>query len=458
MAEPKGIDRLPRPMRLEPAPHPLSILFLYSRLPLPMTTGDELTVAHLLEFLHARGHRVDFVTLASNRPRLAPAHREWLESRCRRVEILPHSRMGGLLQAGRGWLRGWPAQIGYLHSPAQLARTRELLTRESYDLAYAYYVRSAEALKLAAERVTTTFLALQLSQTLNTRRLSETAASWPERLFYRFESRRMGRYEARIWRRFTRTVLIGEKDREAIAAMCREHGEPEIDNVVFGPHGVDTERFAPRDPDLEEPATVLMSGVMRYAPNVEAALWLAREVWPRIRAARPEARLHLVGRDPVPALRELDGEAGITVTGTVPDPADHMARATVCVAPIRAAAGLQNKLLEYMAMGRAVVATPVANEGIGARDGRELLLATGPDDFAAAVLSLMADAGRRRRLGAAARHFVLERWTWEGPFLALEDAFYEALGKSRDAGGGGAEHPRAFPGDPPALVKSGSRK
>ncbi len=456
MAEPKGIDRLPRPMRLEPAPHPLSILFLYSRLPLPMTTGDELTVAHLLEFLYARGHRVDFVTLASNRPRLAPAHREWLESRCRRVEILPHSRTGGLLRAARGWLRGWPAQIGYLHSPAQLARTRALLARESHDLAYAYYVRSAEALRAATGRVAATFLALQLSQTLNTRRLSETAASWPERLFYRFESRRMGRYEARIWRHFTRTVLIGEKDREAIAAMCREHGEPEIDNVVFGPHGVDTERFAPRDPGLEEPATVVMSGVMRYAPNVEAALWLLREVWPRIRAARPEAKLYLVGRDPVPALRGFDGEAGVTVTGTVPDPGDYMARATVCVAPIRAAAGLQNKLLEYMAMGRAVVATPVANEGIAARDGRELLLAAAPGEFATAVLSLMADAGRRRRLGTAARRFVLERWTWEGPFLALEEAFYEALGRCRDTGESAAERSRTAPGSGPRLAKSTS--
>ncbi len=427
MMSEEGLDRLPRRMVLDPAPRPLTILFLYSRLPLPMTTGDELTVAHLLEFLHARGHRVDFVTLASNRPALKPEHEKWLKSRCRRVDILPHRKVPALLRAGLGWLRGWPAQIGYLYAPAQLARARELASGGSYDLGYAYYVRSAEALRATGDRIATRFLALQLSQTLNTLRLSETAASWPERLFYRQESRRMGRYEARIWQHFTRTVLIGKKDREAIAAMCRQHGEPEIDNVVFGPHGVDTDRFAPRKDVPEEPETVVMSGVMRYAPNVEAALWLVGEVWPRIRAVRPAARLFLVGRDPVPALVELDGRQGITVTGTVPDPADYMARAGVCVAPIRAAAGLQNKLLEYMAMGRAVVATPIANEGIGARAGRELLLAEDPEAFAAAILGLMEDPARRRELGREARRFVVERWTWEGPFLALEQAFYEAI-------------------------------
>ena len=121
-----------------------------------------------------------------------------------------------------------------------------------------------------------------------------------------------------------------------------------------------------------------MSGVMRYAPNVEAALWFAREVWPLVRAERPEARFFLVGRDPPPAVQALDGKDGITVTGTVEDPADWIARAAVCVAPIRAAAGLQNKLLEAMAMAKAVVATPEANEGIRAPEGEAVLLAREP--------------------------------------------------------------------------------
>jgi glycosyltransferase involved in cell wall biosynthesis len=142
---------------------------------------------------------------------------------------------------------------------------------------------------------------------------------------------------------------------------------------------------------------------------------------------RPQARFFLVGRDPAPALQALDGQNGIVVTGTVEEPADWIARAAVCVTPIRAAAGLQNKLLEAMAMAKAVVATPEANEGIGAPVDEVLLLAREPGSFAQAVLALLADPARRDRLGKAARTFVEAKWTWEGPFLELEQAFLAAV-------------------------------
>lgn len=422
------LDR-PKTMRVDPAPRPLDILFVYTRLPVPMTRADEMTVAHLLEFLHARGHNVDLLTLASEGKELPEAERAWLESRTRELHILPHPWAPALMRAKLAWLRGDPFQVGLLTSPAQCALAERLARSRRYDIAYGYYVRSAEALRNAAPFVGASFLALQLSQTLNTMRLARTASRQIERWFFRRESACLARYEARIWRNFTRTVLIGPKDMEAIRSCCRRFGEPPIDNVVFGPHGVDTERFAPRDPAIVDPDLVVMSGVMNYPPNVSAALWFLDEVWPKIRAARPTARFALVGRDPVADLVAHSGRDGITVTGTVRDPGDWIARAAVCVAPIRAAAGLQNKLLEAMAMGRPMVATPEANEGIAARDGRELVLAETPAAFARAVLDLLADPARAAELGRNARAFIEHHWTWEGPFLALEQAFYEAIGR-----------------------------
>lgn len=427
-----GYHRVPRPMALEPAPRSLRVLFLYSRPPLPMTRGDELTVSHLLEFMFQRGHKVDFLTLSPQGYVLRDDHKAWLESRCRRVEMFEISKYSGLLRGGLGVLRGAPFQIGFMASPAQVSRARELAASQSYDLGYAYYIRSTPVLQAVADRVGASFLALQLSQTLNTKRLSETAHTLIERLFYRFESARLGVYESRIWKDVDRCVLIGPKDLDAIRQVCRAQGEAPLNNHVFGPHGVDIDQFAPADPDIIEPATVTMSGVMSYAPNVEAAIWFAKNVWPRIRADRPDARFTIVGRDPEAAVRALDGQNGIVVTGTVDDPAEWIAKTTVSVAPIRAAAGLQNKLLEAMATAKPVVATSVANEGIGAVPDRDVIIADTPELMADAVVSLLNDPARREELGGQARRFIEEMWTWAGPFLQLEKAFFEALdGKKR---------------------------
>jgi sugar transferase (PEP-CTERM/EpsH1 system associated) len=434
MAEPgrDGAMRVPRPMRLAPAPRRLGILLVYSRPPLPMTRGDELTMAHLVEFLHARGHTVDLVTLDAGRA-LDPAHRAWLERRCRRLVVLPRSRARSALRAVMGILVGRPLQVGWFRHPGQLAWVEAALARERYDIAYAYYVRSAEALRSARRRPggPATFLAMQLSQYLNARRLAATTRSPLERLVFGLESRLLRAYEARIWRDFSRTVLIGPADLAAVREACRAEGVAPIDNAILGPHGVDTGHFRPRPEVAQEPSSVVMTGAMRYPPNAQGALWLATEVWPRVRAAEPAARLWLVGREPPAAVRALDGRDGITVTGTVGDVALWLARAAVAVAPIRAAAGLQNKLLEAMAMGKAVVATSAANEGIGALPGRDLLLADEPGAFARAILDLLADPARAAALGAAGRAFIAAGWTWEAHFLRLEAAFLEALAEVR---------------------------
>ncbi len=426
-APPDGVMRLPRAMRLDPAPRPLRILFIYSRLPLPMTRGDEQMAAHLLEFLHARSHLVDFVTLADGREPI-PAHRTWLESRCHRLVVLPQPRLGSVAGMLGGLLRGRPLQVGWFRSAAQLAWAERAVAAERYDVAYALYVRSAEALRrIARPGGPVTFMDLHLSQYLNTRRLADTTRSAAQRLLYRLESRLLRAYEARIWRHFTRVRLAGPSDLAAMREACRAEGVPGIDNVVLGPHGVDTGRFRPRPEVAVEPDSVTLTGAMRYAPNAQAALWLAAEVWPRIRATRPDARLYIVGRDPPAAVTALDGRDGITVTGTVDDPADWMARAAVCVAPIRAAAGLQNKVLEYLSMGRPVVATTAANEGIGAVPGRDLLVADAAAAFADTVTGLLADPARARSLGEAGRAFVTASWTWEAHFLQLEEAFLATL-------------------------------
>ena len=419
---------LPKEMRVERSPEPFSIAVVYSRLPLPMTRADQMTVAHLLAFLSARGHAIDLYAL-DNGEEISPEHRTWLEETCRSVNVFPHPLLWRLAGVTMGFLRGLPLQVGWFSNAAQKRAVRAGL--DKVDVGYSYYVRSAETLRglgrsrnNATGRVT--FLAMQLSQALNTKRMAEHYRDWKEKLLYAVETRLVRNYEPRVWSDFTRTVLIGQQDVDEIATACRERGLAEIDNVVFGPHGVDVDRFAPKTDIEEEPFTLVFNGVLRTYTNVHAITWFAENVWPLIREKETRAQLLIVGRDPRPEVVALGDLDGVTVTGEVPDPADYIARAAVCVNPVQVGAGMQNKLIEFMAMQKAVVATSVANEGIRATPDNHLVIADDARAFADAVLALLADPARRAALAEVARRYILEHWTWEAHFLTLEAAMIDA--------------------------------
>lgn len=411
----------------------LRIAFVYSRLPFPMMRGDQLTVAHLIAFLTARGHTVDLYTL-DMQGKLTAAQRHWLARTCRKLHVYRQGPVRILRGLATGLCRGEPAQVAMFRNGALQHDLSAAIDAGEYDLVYSYYIRSAHAVpeRLSRRRDQArdgdpvSFLAMQLSQSLNSRRIFENERTPLRRLFYRLETALCERYEARVWQRFTRSVLIGPADVAKVRAVCIAQGQPEIDNWVYGAHGTDLSRYQPARPEDVVAGRVVFSGSMLYQPNVQAALWFAEQCWPQIRAAMPDAELVIQGRDPVNEIRELDGRNGICVTGTVEDVGVHIRSASVCINPMLAAGGMQNKLIEYMACGKAIVATSVANEGIMAPTNT-LCLADNPQDFAASVIALLSNAGLRNALGHAARRYVEENWTWESHFLKLEKAFFESI-------------------------------
>ena len=423
--------KFPKPMCVKRTGRPLRIAVVYSRNPLPMRRADQMTVAHLLAFLHARGHEVDLYCIETG-GKADAADAAWVATHCRNVRCYRHD----LLSIARGLfqvpLRLLPLQVGLFLNPAQACDLRKRIAEGAYDVVYTYYLRSAEAAvglgrPRCGDKGPVTFLALQLSQTLNTRRIAENAPNLFYKLLYNIECRLMARYEAQVWRHFTRTVLIGHKDVEAIQQTCREERLPPIDNYVLVAHGTDIDRLAPRIDIAERPDHIVFTGVMRTPTNIQAVQWFASKVWPLLRAKRPNATWSIVGREPSSEVRRLGMLRGVTVTGTVDDPSMLVAEAVVCINPMQAGGGMQNKLIEYLANGKATVATSVANEGIGAVNGKHLLIADTPQQFCDEILMLLDDSSRRAQLGAAARKFVVEHWTWEANFLKLEDEFYRAL-------------------------------
>ena len=429
---------LPPPLNVPPALRRLRIALVCSRLPLPMARADQLTVAHLISFLAARGHTVDLFTLDTGENPTAE-QRAWLDQRCRQLVVFRQPKANSILRLVGAVATGKPMQVGWFTNRAHIQAIRQAISFRHYDVAYAYYIRSAEGLRaLCAAGIEPTpghpptILAMQLSQSLNTRRLAQNSGRLRDRIIYGVEQALVRRYEANIWRDFSRTVLISEKDADEIRLACRERSVPEISNYVLSPHGVDTGRFRPR-PDIDaDPATLVFSGVMGTNTNVHAITWFVKNCWPAIKAEVPDVRLLIVGRRPAREVIHLAAhDDAIKVTGEVPDPAEYIARATVCINPIQIGAGMQNKLIEYLACGKAVVTTPTANEGIHATAGTHLLEAAGAEAFADAVIALLRNPQMRAALGKSARDYIQSYWTWEKHFLALEGEML-AIARLRD--------------------------
>ena len=237
--------------------------------------------------------------------------------------------------------------------------------------------------------------------------------------------RLVGALDERAWRRFERralaavdaAVVFTERDRRALAGL--DAGTP-IHTIPFGVPlpGV------PLDPAGAPPPTVLFVGNFRHAANVDAATWLGEALFPPVRERLPGARLEIVGASPTPEVLALSGDA-VSVIGKVPDVEPHLDRAAVVAAPLRVGGGMRVKVLEALAAGKAVVATPLAVEGLDVVPGEQLEVAADARDFGAALERLLRDESRRRELAGRARAWACERLGWDRAVERYERLYAE---------------------------------
>jgi glycosyltransferase involved in cell wall biosynthesis len=203
--------------------------------------------------------------------------------------------------------------------------------------------------------------------------------------------------------------------------------------VELIPNGVDTDHFRPLDPpDPSAAQRIAFTGAMHYPPNVDAALWFAERIWPRLRRQVPELYFEIVGRDPDPSVVALGRRPGVVVTGEVADVRPHIARSRCVVVPLRAGGGTRLKILEAMAMARPVVSTALGAEGLTITPGHDILIADDPEGFAAHVLDVLGSPERAARLGQASRRLVDTRYRWNQCLEGL-DRLYERLLGARAA-------------------------
>ncbi len=372
-----------------------------------------------LQALARRGHRI--CVLAAQPPEdrdadLEPLHRLGVEIHC-----FPLSRGRTLWNAWRAWMRGEPFQAGYADHPALREALRRSL-RERWDVVHVEHLRGAGfAREIPIDR-----LVFDAVDSI-TRLFEQAQALAPgclTRWLARLELARTRQFEAGWLAAFPRIVVTSKEDAAALRRLAPD-GRASLTVI---PNGVDLEFFRPQAVPREL-ATLIFTGKMSYHANMAAALDLIREIMPRIWAQRPEVQLWIVGRNPPPRLRQAARDPRVEITGTVPDLRPYLARATLAVCPLRYAVGIQNKVLEAMAMGTPVIATPPVLGGLQAVPGRDLAVAEGAGAFAEEVLRLLDDGVERAALGAAGRAYVETYHRWE--FLAerLEEVYSRPGGK-----------------------------
>ena len=388
----------------------MKLLVVCARPPWPPTMADAMTVDRLVRFLSVRGHRVDLACFAETAEG-ERALRNGLAAFCHRIEVvrLPKWRSYASTALTLPFRR--PMQTEYYRSRAMRERIAQMVAGERYDLVYTHLIRMAEYTRgLRLPKV----MGMQVSQALNLARMLEHVSDPMRRLFYGIEAAKVRPYEAAAAADFDRVFLCGPSD---IAALERTAPVP---HAVVCPHGQDVPPLERVRAAERQPGAVVISGVMSTFTNVDAATWFAEQIFPRVVARVPRAKFWIVGRNPQRRVTALAQAGRIEVTGEVPDVADWLCRAEVAVAPLRIAAGMQNKLVQAMACELGVVATSAANEGIGATPEEHLLVRDDAESFADAVVALLCDADRRAALGRAARGFVEANWTWESCFEKLE--------------------------------------
>lgn len=384
--------------------HKPNILVLLSRVPYPLEKGDKLRAYHQLKHLAAD---YNIVLCCLNDTKLHPNALTELEPLCYEIHIIQLTRWRIVLNLVRNLFSPKPFQVAYFyHAPAQ-KQINQLIETHLPKHIYCQLVRVTEYVRHFTVVPKTLDYMDALSKGLE-RRIA--GAPWYLKPLLRMEWKRTKKYERNVFDRFEARTIISEQDRALIDHPSRK-------KISIIPNGVDTQYFSPRK--AHKDVELLFTGNMSYPPNVEAACFLANEVLPLVRKSHPEARLLISGANPAPRVARLQSDA-VQVSGWVEDIRDSYARAQLFVAPMHIGTGLQNKLLEAMAMGLPCVTSPLANNALQAREGKEILIASSAAEYASTICNLLKNKQQQASLAQAGNRFARANFDWAAQTGALE--------------------------------------
>lgn len=385
------------------------ILFLAHRYAYPPNKGDKIRAFHIAEHLRAK-HEVALgftVTPGDGKPDMEWA-RKFADAYCGHL-----SPVDRFMRTGVAFATGQPLSVAAFRHRGLAQWVARYWAEKRPDLTYVFSSAMAQYIPAGA-RAIVDFVDVDSEKWRQYGETQPVTRAW----FYGMEARRLLGFDRSQAAMAQACTFVSEDEKRIFDRLSPETTSKHIAIA----NGVDAAFFDPAKVRPREKAarTIVFVGVMDYWPNVDGAAWFANDVLPLVRARYSDAVFQIVGARPAPAVVSLARLAGVEVTGAVDDVRPYVAAADVVVAPLRIARGIQNKVLEGMAMARPVVTTPGALEGINAQCGRDLITGETAAGIAACVLSVL-DGGAPREMGARARAFVLENHQWSATLHRLDE-------------------------------------
>jgi sugar transferase (PEP-CTERM/EpsH1 system associated) len=362
----------------------MNILFLVHRIPYPPNKGDKIRSWNELRHLAER-HTVHLGCLMDQ-----PEDAQWIETLrplVASLEVAPMHAGRSRFKSLGALVQGGPLSVPYFRSERLQRWVDATLESNRIDVVLLFSSPMGDYVSGSQLPIVMDFCDVDSDKWTQ----YSKKAPWPMRPLYALEGRRLAAYELEILRRCSAATLVTEQEKEIWQSLPR----PLQDKVHVIPNGVDLQFFSPQAaPAMPQrrPHTMSFTGAMDYYANVDAVTWFANEVFPRIRTVYSDAEFTIVGSHPTAEVLALGKRDGIEVTGFVDDIREWYLRAALCVVPLRMARGIQNKVLEAMAMARPVLATPAAFAGLGAEAGVAVQVADGAEAFAAQAIRMLGDA------------------------------------------------------------------
>ncbi len=382
----------------------MKLLVLLSRVPYPIEKGDKLRAFNQLKCL---SEKFEIILCALSDAPIHPQAKEVLSEFCSEIHFihLPKSRIAwNVLKA---FFNGKPLQVGYFYNCKAKREIDAIIRIQKPDHIYCQLIRTTE---YARDHHIPKTLDYQDAFSVGFKRQKQTAGKWWLKPILEVESKRLKRYENEIFDCFDGKTIISKPDRDLVPHLNRH-------KIKIVPNGVNIDYFHPMD--LPEEYDLVFIGNMNYPPNVNAAEFLAKDIFPLVLKKYPTAKLLLAGATPHAKVKALES-GNITVSGWVDDIRTCYASSKIFIAPMQIGTGLQNKLLEAMAMQIPCITSPLANDALGAKENEEILLGKTPQDFADQIFKLIENEKFAQTLAQNGNHFVKQNYIWEKATEILE--------------------------------------